>query len=73
MLRRDEVQFPEDARRDTISYLSLSTSAWAGATDRIQSVWARKKDKWAGLGRHLNMYQGSWAEGGELCQQQWCH
>jgi len=51
---RCNLGWPAAAHWDTISYLVLSTSAWAGATDQIEFIWGRNKNKWAGSGRHLN-------------------
>jgi hypothetical protein len=51
-LRSNFLIWPGAAHWYITSYQVLSTSAWAGATDRIQFVWARKKHKWAGSGRH---------------------
>jgi hypothetical protein len=51
---RAHLGWPAAACWDTTSYVALSTSAWAGATDQTKFVWAMNKNKWAGSGRHLN-------------------
>lgn len=45
--------WPQAPRWATVSYLTLFTSSWAGASDQSMFVKDDSKSKWAGSDRHL--------------------